>query len=640
MRVTTLRLENFRVHEDTVLHFGDNAYVVIRGRNFAGKTSIGQGLSMCLTPSTSGLDPQGRGYISKIRRGASKAVITADFKTKRHLVQRTVTLNTNASGRTQTTVCLSDPTWDTVRFDRELEKQRAALTVALNSDAFFRMDEKEQKNLLAGLALPSHYDFPPEIVADVDTILGSGVVHFTGEPFTAINQAYKKLFDERQIINRQVREFVVPEELPVPSNVDSYALQDQVAALRQQRRERLEARDQAVAEAMKEEQARAHAKARVEEAVASEERRTKSIREKLLKQGQLEWLRGVAARKAEAEQLEAERHRASLLREHCRLQLAGLESRSENKCPTCEQPLDYETAKALIFRVSEQLRGAETALAEIEKKRGALGDISGAIKLVEAHEKALKELDEFEEQAPERQRQIDEARQALPGPTLFDFGPHNESLAECDSEIERLSGLLRPVIAAEERQKEVAVKRGQLAALREKAELLDRLVKYFDKKGIKAKLLGDHIGGFERKLNEVLEAWGYSCALSIEPYSFDVTNARRDVIPLRELSGAERVMFSLAFQCAVARTANIGMVVIDEVAMFLPELRQVLNRRLYDMIREAYLDQVILLVADSSEAVPSLPGAVFYMIEDGAALPLKAKKETSHERRDQQPNVA
>lgn len=645
MRVSRLRLENFRIHTDSTLDLDDRRFVVVRGRNFAGKSSIGQGLSMCLTPSTTGLDAQGRGYISKIKRGASKAVITANLQTKHHLVQRTVTLNTNASGRTPKTICLSDPSWNVTRFDAELEKQRVALTVALNTDAFLHMDEKEQKNLLAGLALPRRYDFPQETVAQVEAILGQGSIHFADEPFMVINQAYKRLFDERQIVNRQVKEFVVPEMLTVPEGIDSSSLQQKLTALREERRERQQKRDQAVAEATKQEYVRNQAKAKVQQAIDGDTRRKNSIRATLLKDGQLGYLRTVAAGKEEWDRLEIERREIVTTRDHLDIQLEGLEAIpwGTTTCPTCDQPVDSEKLKSHAGKIAGWLGDVANSLGVIEQKQKALGDVSEAIALVEAHEKAQRELDEFDAQASGRQ-EIEEAQKGVPEAILFSFAPYNESLAECDTEIERLSGLLRPVIVAEERRKEIEVRRSQLAILKDRATVLDQLVKYFDKDGIKAKLIGQYIGGFEQKLNEVMGAWGYSCALSIEPYSFDVTNARGDVVPLRELSGAERIMFSLAFQCAVSRTAGIGIVVIDEMAMLLPEIRPAMNERLYRMIEDDHLDQVIMLVADSSERIPSLPGVAFYMVDEGTVYPLHQnsfiRKETADERRNDQRNIA
>src|SRR6266581_5355703 len=111
MRFTRLELENFRNHRDSVLDIGNASFVVIRGLNFAGKSTIGQAFSMCVTPTTIGLDPQGRGFIRKIKRGEQKAVITGDIQTKYHKIQRVVTLNAGVTGRDQYSVCLSDPDW-------------------------------------------------------------------------------------------------------------------------------------------------------------------------------------------------------------------------------------------------------------------------------------------------------------------------------------------------------------------------------------------------------------------------------------------------------------------------------------------------------------------------------------------------
>jgi DNA repair exonuclease SbcCD ATPase subunit len=335
-----------------------------------------------------------------------------------------------------------------------------------------------------------------------------------------------------------------------------------------------------------------------------------------------------------------------ILREANATQLKGIEGMpwGAKNCPTCDQPVDAEKIKTLQAKLAGWVHNVDVSLAMIDQKINALGDIKGSLALIEGHNQALKELEEFETASEERLRKIEETRKDVPDATMFDFAPFNESIGGCDAEIERLSNLLRPVIVAEERAKEIEIKQGQFAALKEKAATLDRLVKYFDKGGIKAKLLGEYIGSFEYKLNDVMSAWGYSCALSIEPYSFDVTTARGDVIPVRELSGAERVMFSLAFQCAVSRTANIGIVVIDEVATFLPEIRSAMNKRLYEMIRDGSLEQAILLVADTSEQISKLPGMAFFMVDSGTVHPLVqnsvVRKEPVNERNAERSIVA
>jgi hypothetical protein len=58
-------------------------------------------------------------------------------------------------------------------------------------------------------------------------------------------------------------------------------------------------------------------------------------------------------------------------------------------------------------------------------------------------------------------------------------------------------------------------------------------------------------------------------------------------------------------------------VVIDRIDTLLPDLRPKLYQKLYQMTEDNVLDQVILLVADTSEQVPKLPNSSFFMIEEG-----------------------
>ena len=58
--------------------------------------------------------------------------------------------------------------------------------------------------------------------------------------------------------------------------------------------------------------------------------------------------------------------------------------------------------------------------------------------------------------------------------------------------------------------------------------------------------------------------------------------------------------------------------------MFLPEARPVLNKKLYEMIQKGYLEQVIMLVADTSESVPKLPGSATFMVDNGTIHQLVA----------------
>src|ERR1700679_455726 len=205
MKITYLELFQFRNHKKSILEL--LGFNVVKGLNFSGKSSIAQAISMCLTPSTMGLDATGRGFATKIMRGKDKAILTADIQGKVHLVRRTVKLDTNTTGRTDSCICLDDDQWHPSPFEKQLADRKLELSVILNTDRYMTLKEEEQKSLLAKLALPSHYDFDEATMEAVDKTLGEGTIDFDGPPFAAIEKAYKLLYKERETVSRQVKDF-------------------------------------------------------------------------------------------------------------------------------------------------------------------------------------------------------------------------------------------------------------------------------------------------------------------------------------------------------------------------------------------------------------------------------------------------
>src|SRR5579859_4303082 len=163
MRLTKARFQNFRNIADAILEIGDGRFIVIRGDNHAGKSSIREGISMNITPSTKSLDELGRGFAAKIKHGQPKSILTTWIQGAEHLIENMVTLNRNQTGRTSKAICLDDQDWHPLPFENFLEANRAALGVCLNIDKFLSsMDEEKQKALLASLVLPSYYEFDKE----------------------------------------------------------------------------------------------------------------------------------------------------------------------------------------------------------------------------------------------------------------------------------------------------------------------------------------------------------------------------------------------------------------------------------------------------------------------------------------------
>ena len=630
MRIKKIELENFRNHAATTLELGDTKFVVIRGPNFAGKSSIGQALSMCLTPSTSGLDAQGRGFARKIKRGASKAVLTTTVQGDQHLIEQTVVLNTNTSGRTGKSVCLDDKGWKPLPFDNFLTRYKDALLVALNTDYFVhRMEEARQISLLAKLALPDHYDFPQDKIDAVNRAIGAGVVDFGGEPFAVIAKAHKKLYDERTDLNRQVRDFKIPEALPEVKGVDSYALQKELEAARDERTTLTANKDAAVKAASAVETKRVRLTTKIDNLLAEvKEGATKlaTVTAGILPADKLKALQETAAKADQLKQLNSDH--AGLLatiraatEQVKKWKIAKDVSTQTPTCPTCEQEINAEKIAGLIAAFEKEHVDADARIQLVDKQIEAMGDVAGAVAAIAKHDAAVKEKAEIEASLTAKVATGKETRTELNalGEAVDPTAAFVQPLADVEVKVNDLMDKLRPAIAAEERGKEIARLQGELADLEKRAAALDELVKYFDSDGIKSKLLAEHVGGFERKINDTMQAWGYTCDLTIEPYDFQVTNRKGDKMAVSELSGAEEVMFSLAFQGAVSRAAGIGFIVADKMDTFLLEERKKANQCLYNMCcaGDPVLEQVIMIIADDNPKVPKLPHAAFFMVNDG-----------------------
>jgi DNA repair exonuclease SbcCD ATPase subunit len=630
VRIKKIELENFRNHAATTLELGDTKFVVIRGPNFAGKSSIGQALSMCLTPSTSGLDAQGRGFARKIKRGASKAVLTTTVQDDQHLIEQTVVLNTNTSGRTGKSVCLDDKGWKPLPFDNFLTRYKDALLVALNTDYFVhRMEEARQISLLAKLALPDHYDFPQDKIDAVNRAIGAGVVDFGGEPFAVIAKAHKKLYDERTDLNRQVRDFKIPEALPEVKGVDSYALQKELEAARDERTTLTANKDAAVKAASAVETKRVRLTTKIDNLLAEvKEGTTKlaTVTAGILPADKLKALQETAAKADQLKQLNSDH--AGLLatiraatEQVKKWKIAKDVSTQTPTCPTCEQEINAEKIAGLIAAFEKEHVDADARIQLVDKQIEAMGDVAGAVAAIAKHDAAVKEKAEIEASLTAKVATGKETRTELNalGEAVDPTAAFVQPLADVEVKVNDLMDKLRPAIAAEERGKEITRLQGELADLEKRAAALDELVKYFDSDGIKSKLLAEHVGGFERKINDTMQAWGYTCDLTIEPYDFQVTNRKGDKMAVSELSGAEEVMFSLAFQGAVSRAAGIGFIVADKMDTFLLEERKKANQCLYNMCcaGDPVLEQVIMIIADDNPKVPKLPHAAFFMVNDG-----------------------
>jgi len=630
VRLKQLQLSNFRNHVASTLKFADNNFIVVRGLNHSGKSTIGQAISMLLTPTTDGLDEQGRGFIAKIRRGQQKSTIIGDIQGASHVIQQAVTLNTNTSGRTAKATCLDDQDWHPLPFEGFLEFRRSALGVALNTDKFLlTLDEARQKALLASLVLPQSYEFPEDKVQAVDRLIGGGVIDFTGNPLVAIEKAYAKLYAERTTANRQVRDFSIPDEIPIPEGGGSKELQEQLNRIRENKREIERSRDAAIKAGSDIEIKRTRIQGRIETLESKIREETEHLQRatsQILSAAKSKAHKKTAEGKPKLEALDRERSELAGTIRTLREETARFDALPDagTTCVTCGQIIDAERQMKIGTELTSKLQAALRRDTDILREMQDLGDVAGAIIALTAHDAAEESKKSTESILAEKTKLQRAAQAELADlPEKVDASiQFVEPLKAIEIDIDLMIAKLRPIIAAEERVEEIKRKRAELDKLQEKASTLNDLVKYFDKDGIKADLLKEHIGSFTKKINSVLQAWGYACEFSIEPYEFIIIT-QQGPTPIDQVSYSERLMFSIALQCAVSQVAGIGIVVADRMDTFLPEERAKANACLYAMVQDGILEQVFLIVSsDESGDVPKIPGAAFFLVENGTVSSL------------------
>jgi hypothetical protein len=148
---------------------------------------------------------------------------------------------------------------------------------------------------------------------------------------------------------------------------------------------------------------------------------------------------------------------------------------------------------------------------------------------------------------------------------------------------------------------------------------LETLCTFFGPKGVKAKLISEHIGAFTVKVNEVLAVWGYSAKLQIEPeYKFEVLiTGKTAYLPPKELSGFERKAFAVALQCAIAVFSKIKMILVDAADVMIDAQRNKLLGCVKLLTDNKTLDQAVIMLADKSKTAPKKDGVQFYFVEGG-----------------------
>lgn len=634
MKINNIALQNFRIYEQETIAFSE-PLSVFKGDNHSGKSSLAQAIKLTLSKCADGTDPRGAGALDKVRLGANKAIIDTVIEGKQGLVTLTTQYGPGKTGRTQR--IKTDPENEKVAagFDKYLDANQERLSCVLDSSYFTSQKPEAQKAILATLVLPTSYEFDPKMVDLAVKHLGGFL--WGDNPVKVIDQVYEAAYGARRTAKTTLASIRVP-ATPQKPEYGAEVVQGKLMKLRSEAAKESKAISGGGTVAIgKIEQQIENGKLQLEDAIESQSMAAADragIDEKLLTSTALDKVQRLAAgrklfdqikakKEAQAAEVRAQREAQSIYAEL--LQDEAGKDVDRASCPTCTQSI---TRNFIDGKIAEH-RGlevqADVAWASLDQEQKELGDIAKAEGDIQANANLVNLKDQLVRQEAELaakiiviKQNIDTLTSQLAVAKANEQAPADTTALDAlNAEIAQWEARLSPAVNYDATLKQIETLTAQWSTQKEAVDDLETLCEHFGKDGIKAELIAKHIGEFSETVNGVLAAWGYSAKLEMEPYEFIVSTAQGNTLPLKELSGSEKLMFSVALQTAIAVHGKIRMVVVDDGDTFVGPERGRLLRCLKKLLDAGTLDQALVFASEVDRTKIAKPGVATYWVEAG-----------------------
>lgn len=639
MKITNIALKDFRIYEQEAVSFPE-PLSVFKGANHSGKSSLAQAIKLALSKCADGTDPRGAGALDKVRLGANKAIIETVIEGKQGLVTLTTQYGPGKTGRTQKIV--TDPVNEkvTAGFDKYLDANQERLSCVLDSNYFVSQKPEAQKAILATLVLPTSYEFDPAMTALAEKHLGAFV--WDKSPVAVIDQVYEAAYGARRTSKATLAGIRVP-QTPQKPECGAEVVHGKLTKLRSEAAKESKAiSGGGTVQIGKLEQQIENGRLQLEDAIESRAMAVADragIEEKILTGNALEKVQRFAAGRKLYDQLQAkwngfkaevrgQQEAQDIYREL--LQDEEGNPVDHANCPTCTQAI---TRKFIDSKISEHFRlqqEADAAAAAIAQEQQDLGDIAKAEADLQASDNLCslkigltRQEAELAAKIATLEGSIETLHIQLAQAKANEQAPADTTALDAlNNEIATWEARLSPAVNYDATLKQIETLTAQWNTQKEAVDDLETLCEHFGKDGIKAELIAKHIGEFSETVNGVLAAWGYSAKLEMEPYEFIVSTAMGNTLPLKELSGSEKLMFSVALQTAIAVHGKIRMVVVDEGDTFVGPERGRLLGCLKKLLDAGTLDQALVFASEIDRTKINKPGVATYWVEAGKVVAL------------------
>lgn len=647
MKLTRIRLQNFRSHTDTTLDLPQIALVL--GRNNAGKSSLAAAIEFALTGKCQFTDGRGAGANALVRNGAEKAAVELDIEGL-GTIRRTIPGGLEVSGWAGNQTVLQAKLYET------LGTSETAISAAINTSRFLEMKADERKSLLFGL-LGFTFTFDTildslgswaasrnldekgldDLIHTYKRIAVQNGVEYGPEVFAKLE---KDAIAERRAAKRALSdaEGHLASLPPVAAmTVDVEGLRRQLASVRT-RQEELSRQVGAAGQA-------AHSRERLEATAAQCQAKLAEV-EGEYKTRDLD-VDQVKIEKCRKKIITAQKKRAELDNEHADLvngisELKGRKTalndlvrrlgQAEGRCPLAPELITCQAGDRLratvtnlrgeVNELDKQLVLTENRFADIN---GALNDLAVEVRQAEA---AMLEQQQKTAVLAELRKRSDDAKHALERtqaelaslPPAADTAQLEAQLVEAKTLVQQIETELaqeRELARTAETRRSAIIR---VEAIREEVQTWDQLCDAFGPKGIKSGLIGKALQSLEATVNErlaLLTGGAYSTRLNIED-GFEVLVTHDDAtVPLDKLSTSERLRVGVVVQTALVDLAGVGLLLVDDADTLDLQNRALLTGMLL-AIRASYNNVLVLsTVGEVTPRDPGIPGVGVFVVESG-----------------------
>lgn len=579
MRITTLRLRNFRSHVETMLEL--DRFNFLRGPNGCGKSSIQMALEYLFTGRCELTDGAGRGAEGLIRVGEKELEVWATLENGDTICRRRTSRSQTVEINGRRVAVDAAESFLTRHFGPV-----EAFSAVLNADRFVQMAEERQKRVLGQLIQLGKIELPNEIR---DALRVAGEEDLQLASLRDVEAAYKRFLDLHGETEQALSALCQAGEAAAGPGLSDNEESGQQLEVSRCQLERVTGQTSEADICRRNAQLPSH---------EAEPDAGPEMDESLFEMPGL-WEEGELP-ETESSSSHAQELRRELAELNAELEAVAASllvvRNLKDKCPTCGQPVS-EAAKVKEIDTLEERRIDLQDL--IQRTQEELNCYSGPQAALGSgmHHRALSERVHLSDgrpgaQATRKPDRADAERQITVGPKSIS----RKERAPADVQQQPRTAETHPQTYASNK-----------TPLEAKLHALERLTEFFGPNGPIMRETSRRMEQLRQDIDQRIASFGYACSWTPEPFEIRVSLSREGpALALRQLSESERLRFGIAFQVAAAAATGIRFLVIDHADV----LDKPKRRMLTAVLLRSEIDQAIVL-ATGDEAPPEpIPAGV------------------------------